>query len=59
MKDEFGQSVQDAEVQFQVYNMAEFFPIAILPTNAQGEATFKTGLGDLMIRAAKGGTWGN
>lgn len=58
VKDEFGQSVQDAEVQFQVYNMAEFFPIAILPTNAQGEATFKTGLGDLMIRAAKGGTWG-
>ncbi|WHY21004.1 transglutaminase domain-containing protein [Paenibacillus sp. G2S3] len=57
-KDEFGQPVQDAEVQFQVYNMAEFFPIAILPTNAQGEATFKTGLGDLMIRAAKGGTWG-
>lgn len=57
-KDEFGQPVQDAEVQFQVYNMAEFFPIAILPTNAQGKATFKTGLGDLMIRAAKGGTWG-
>jgi hypothetical protein len=58
VEDEFGQPVQDAEVQFQVYNMAEFFPIAILPTNAQGEAAFKTGLGDLVIRAAKGGKWG-
>ncbi|OZQ60173.1 transglutaminase [Paenibacillus sp. VTT E-133280] len=58
VKDEFEQPVQDAEVQFQVYNMAEFYPIAVLSTNAQGEATFKTGLGDLMIRAAKSGKWG-
>lgn len=58
VKDAFGLPVQDAEVQFQLYNMAEFFPIAIIPTNVQGEASFKTGLGDLMIRAAKGGNWG-
>ncbi|HEY4430851.1 MAG TPA: transglutaminase domain-containing protein [Paenibacillus sp.] len=58
VKNAFGLPVQDAEVQFQLYNMAEFFPIAIIPSNEQGEATFKTGLGDLMIRAAKGGHWG-
>lgn len=58
VKDAFGLPVQAAEVQFQLYNMAEFFPMAIIPTNVQGEASFKTGLGDLMIRASKGGNWG-
>lgn len=58
VQDVCGQPVHAAEVQFQLYNMAEFYPIASIPSNAQGEASFKTGLGDLIIRAAKDGIWG-
>lgn len=55
-----GQSrpVCGADVYFELYNMAEFYPFAILHTNEQGEASFKTGFGDLLIRAVKNGRWG-
>ncbi|WP_141680455.1 transglutaminase domain-containing protein [Bacillus sp. FJAT-26390] len=58
VKDEQGEPVSGADVYFELYNMAEFYPIAILPSNEQGEATFKTGFGDLLIRAVKVGIWG-
>jgi hypothetical protein len=58
VKDEQGEPVSGADVYFELYNMAEFYPIAVLPTNEQGEATFKTGYGDLLIRAVKAGKWG-
>lgn len=57
VKDSQGNPVQGAEVQFQLYNSAELFPIAIIPTNEQGEAAFKTGLGTLILRVAKDGVW--
>lgn len=57
IKDEQGRPVDGADVFFELYNMAEFYPIAALPTNAQGEASFKTGFGDLMVRAVKDGKW--
>nr|WP_239566172.1 transglutaminase domain-containing protein [Paenibacillus sacheonensis] len=53
-----GEPVAGAEVHFELYNMAELFPIASVPTNDQGMAAFKTGLGDLVIRAVKDGKWG-
>ncbi|WP_327204761.1 transglutaminase-like domain-containing protein [Paenibacillus sp. DMB20] len=58
VKDEQGVPVSGAEVRFEVYNMAELYPIASLPTNDRGEACFKTGFGDLLIRAVKDGRWG-
>lgn len=58
VKDEHGNPVSGAEVRFELYNMAEFYPIAILPTNGQGETSFKTGLGDLLVRAVHEGKWG-
>lgn len=58
VKDEQGQPVDGADVHFELYNSAEFYPIATIPANAQGEASFKTGYGDLLIRAAKDGQWG-
>lgn len=58
VKDEQGGPVSGADVYFELYNMAEFYPIAVLPTNEQGEAAFKTGFGDLMIRAVKDCKWG-
>lgn len=57
VKDAQGALVSGAQVHFELYNMAELYPIATLPTNDQGEASFKTGFGDLVIRAVKGGKW--
>ncbi|MBB3109683.1 hypothetical protein FHS18_001746 [Paenibacillus phyllosphaerae] len=58
VKDEQGNPVSGALVRFELYNMAEFYPIAALPANEQGEAVFKTGYGDLLIRAVHEGRWG-
>ncbi|SEM83192.1 transglutaminase domain-containing protein [Paenibacillus sp. OK076] len=55
---EQGAPVSEASVRFEVYNSAEFYPIAEIKTDAQGEASFKTGHGDLVIRAVSGGKWG-
>lgn len=58
VKDEHNEPVSGANVYFEVYNMAEFYPIAVMPTNARGEAVLKTGFGDLLIRAVKDNQWG-
>lgn len=58
VKDGEGNAVGGADVHFELYNTAEFYPIATIPTNEQGEASFKTGFGDLVIRAVKNGKWG-
>lgn len=47
-----------ARVLFQLYNYAELYPLADVETNEHGEAQFKTGYGDLVIRAVKDGIWG-
>ncbi|QHT63671.1 transglutaminase domain-containing protein [Paenibacillus lycopersici] len=52
-----GAPVAGAEVRFELYNMAELFPIAIVRTDDEGQAGFKTGLGDLVVRAVKDGQW--
>ncbi|APO44275.1 transglutaminase [Paenibacillus xylanexedens] len=57
VKNEQGEAVPGASVRFELYNTAEFYPIAEIRTDAQGEATFKTGCGDLLIRAVSGGKW--
>lgn len=49
--------VQDATVRFEVVNYCEFYPIAQLKTDVQGNVTFVTGLGDLMIYAHKGNSF--
>jgi transglutaminase-like putative cysteine protease len=46
--------VPDAMVEYQLYNYAEFYPIAAVPTDSQGISRFETGLGDLVIWARKG-----
>ncbi|MGG3280695.1 transglutaminase domain-containing protein [Paenibacillus solani] len=57
VKDEQGKPVSGASVRFELYNMAEFYPIAEIKTDEQGQASFKTGYGDLLIRVVKGGKW--
>jgi hypothetical protein len=44
--------VEDAKVEYQLYNYAEFFPLAVVPTDKNGISQFETGLGDLLIWAS-------
>ena len=46
--------VSDALVEYQLYNYAEFYPLAVVPTNELGISQLETGLGDLLIWAHKG-----
>lgn len=57
VKNEQGEPVPGASVRFELYNTAEFYPIAEIKTDVLGEAAFKTGCGDLLIRAVSGGQW--
>lgn len=43
--------LKDINVGFEVVNYCEFFPIATLVTDDNGEVTFVTGLGDLFVFA--------
>lgn len=45
--------LKDASVEYQLYNYAEFYPLAMVPTNNAGVSQFETGLGDLLIWAYK------
>lgn len=51
--DSTGQPVSGAKVEYQLYNYAEFYPIATLQTNEKGSCTLTTGIGDLMIWTQK------
>jgi transglutaminase-like putative cysteine protease len=46
--------VGDASVEYQLYNYAEFYPLAVVQTDEYGISRFETGLGDLIIWARKG-----
>jgi transglutaminase-like putative cysteine protease len=46
--------VENALVEYQLYNYAEFYPLAVVPTDKYGISQFETGLGDLLIWAHKG-----
>jgi transglutaminase-like putative cysteine protease len=48
-----GVPLNDAMVEYQLYNYAEFYPLAVVPTNKNGISQFETGLGDLLIWAYK------
>lgn len=50
-----GTPADSAKVEFQLYNYAEYYPIAAGFTNASGFASLNTGMGDLVIWAAKDG----
>ncbi len=52
--DEKSKPISKAMIRFEVVNYSEFYPIAQLETNEQGEVSLVTGLGDLMIFAYEG-----
>ena len=50
--------VANANVEYQLYNYAEFYPIAKGVSDQNGISSIITGLGDLLIWAYKGEKWG-
>jgi transglutaminase-like putative cysteine protease len=52
--DEHGNPVQNASVEFGLYNYAEFYPIATLTTNHKGECSLTIGKGDILLHATDG-----
>jgi len=50
--------VDNANVEYQLYNYAEFYPIARNTTGKDGISSIITGLGDLLIWAYQGEKWG-
>jgi transglutaminase-like putative cysteine protease len=49
-----GLPVENAIVEYKLYNYAEFYTLAAVPTDAKGLSSFETGFGDLLIWAHKG-----
>lgn len=52
-----GKPIKGARVDFQLYNYAEFYPIAVIYTDANGNAALVAGLGDLLLWASDKGQW--
>jgi len=50
--------VLNANVEYQLFNYAEFYPLAKKTTDKNGISSIKTGLGDLLIWAYQGDKWG-
>ena len=53
-----GNPVEDARVNFQIYNYAEFNSVAYKMTDKSGVTGLTAGLGDMMIYAVKDGRFG-
>lgn len=58
VSDKGGNPVKDAKVNFSLYNYAEFYPIAVKATDANGYAELTTGCGDMVIWASDGKHFG-
>ncbi|MDH6307475.1 hypothetical protein M2451_000624 [Dysgonomonas sp. PFB1-18] len=56
--DEEGKPMEGATVKFNVYNYAEFYPIATGTTAADGIASIITGMGDVFVWANKDNIYG-
>ena len=56
--DETGLPVQGAQVEFKLYNYAEFYTVARKTTDAQGYASLTAGKGDMLAWASQGGRFG-
>lgn len=54
VKNTDGTPAQNAKVEFQLYNYAEYFPIATQYTDDKGFASISMGLGEIIVWASKG-----
>ena len=55
VKDQLGAPAKHAKVEFQLYNYAEYYPIATQFTNEQGMASISMGLGEIIVWASDDG----
>ena len=53
-----GSPVPDADVEFKIYNYAEYYTVASYKTDYAGRASLDTGLGDIMVWASFGDRFG-
>ena len=53
-----GKAVDNATVEFKVYNYAEFYTVSTKTTNAEGVTSLEAGLGDLLAWGYKGNAYG-
>lgn len=58
VSDASGVPVQNARVEYRLYNYAEFYPLAKTYTDASGITGFTSGLGSLLIWASKNDDFG-
>jgi len=58
VRDAKGAACDSAEVEFCLYNYAEFFPVARKFTDANGLTQLNTGLGDMLVWASNGKDFG-
>nr|WP_302830389.1 transglutaminase domain-containing protein [uncultured Bacteroides sp.] len=56
--DEEGKPVPDAQVEFKLYNYAEFYTVAAKHTGADGTCGLTAGKGDMLVWASKDGCFG-
>ncbi len=56
--DEQGNPVMGATIKFKLYNYAELYPLAKTLSKADGTTSITSGMGDLVIWANKGDTYG-
>ena len=56
--DENGQPVAGADVEFKIYNSAEFYSVANKKTDAAGKTFLSAGKGDMLAWATKDGKFG-
>ena len=53
VKDSEGKPVENARVEFKIYNYAEFFTAVTKYTDANGHTSLSAGIGDLVVWASK------
>ena len=58
VKDSTGNAVPDANLEFKIYNYAEFYTVAKYRTDEKGQASLETGLGDIVVWASKDDRFG-
>jgi len=56
--DKANKPIAGADVEFKLYNYAEFYTLSSFKTDIKGECRFTTGLGDLLVWAKKDSLFG-
>ena len=57
VKDSEGKPLENARVEFKIYNYAEFFTAVTKYTDANGHTSLSAGIGDLVVWASKDGKY--